>query len=120
MKKILLCFAISVIIFLAGSVLLTKYAYSAFILVSPIRTISKLINYAKNTSDYSIRIRKAIADNTKRDWKNNEMVHKAIHRILDDYLFEIFDEINIEVNKDNIHIIDLMIDEIMKIAIVRY
>ena len=56
MKKILLCFAISVIIFLAGSVLLTKYAYSAFILVSPIRTISKLINYAKNTSDYSIRI----------------------------------------------------------------
>ena len=48
------------------------------------------------------------------------MVHKAIHRILDDYLFEIFDEINIEVNNDNIHIIDLMIDEIMKIAIVRY
>lgn len=48
------------------------------------------------------------------------MVHKAIHRILDDYLFEIFEELEIEVTNKNIHIIDLMIDEIMKIAIVRY
>ena len=48
------------------------------------------------------------------------MVHKAIHRILDDYLFKIFDELEIEVNKENIYIIDLMIDEIMKIAVVRY
>lgn len=71
-------------------------------------------------SDYSINIKKAIAENTKRDWKNNEMVHKAIHRILDDYLFEIFEELEIEVTNKNIHIIDLMIDEIMKIAIVRY
>lgn len=69
---------------------------------------------------YSVKIKEAIAENTKRDWKNNEMVHKAIHRILDDYLFEIFDNIGIEVNKDNIYILDLIIDEIMKIAIVRY
>lgn len=69
---------------------------------------------------YSVKIKKAIAENTKRDWKNNEMVHKAIHRILDDYLFEIFDDLKIEVNKDNIYILDLIIDEIMKIAIVRY
>ena len=84
----------------------------------------KVINISEENeeiiSDYSIKIRKAIADNTKRDWKNNEMVHKSIHRILDDYLFELFDKINVEVNKENIYIVDLMIDEIMRIAIVRY
>ena len=48
------------------------------------------------------------------------MVYKAIHRKLDDYLFELFDEIGITIDRDNIYIIDLMIDEIKKIAVVRY
>ena len=71
-------------------------------------------------AEYSIKIKEAIANNTKRDWKNNEMVYKAIHRKLDDYLFELFDEIGITIDRDNIYIIDLMIDEIKKIAVVRY
>ena len=99
----------------------SKAFYGAIITIlknEKITIISEEIE--EKISDYSINIKKAIADNTKRDWKNNEMVHKSIHRILDDYLFEIFEELKIEVDNENIHIIDLMIDEIMKIAIVRY
>ena len=99
----------------------SKAFYGAIITILKNEKVANISEEVEETiSDYAIDIKKAIADNTKRDWKNNEMVHKAIHRILDDYLFKIFDELEIEVNKENIYIIDLMIDEIMKIAVVRY
>ena len=71
-------------------------------------------------AEYSRKITKAVSDNAKRDWKHNEVVHKQIHRILDDCLFEMFDEIGCEINKSNIDILDLIIDEVMKVAVARY
>lgn len=69
---------------------------------------------------YSCRIKKVISDNAKRDWKHNEVVHKTMHRNLDDCLFDMFDEIGIVIDKSNIDLLDLIIDEIMKVALVRY
>lgn len=68
----------------------------------------------------SRNITKAVSDNAKRDWKHNEVVHKQIHRALDDCLFDMFDEIGFIIDNSNIEIIDLMIDEIMKVAVARY
>ncbi len=71
-------------------------------------------------ASYSFKIKDVVANNTKRDWKFNEVVHKAIHRGLDDCLFEMFDELGVEINKSNIDSLDLIIDEIMKVAVARY
>ena len=71
-------------------------------------------------SEYSRSITKVISDSTKRDWKHNEVVHKQIHRVLDDCLFEMFDRIGYEINNTNIDVLDLIIDEIMKVAVARY
>ena len=71
-------------------------------------------------ADYATKIRISISENTKRDWKHNEIVHKTIHRALDDCLFEMFGSIGFEINNDNIDIVDLIIDEIMKVAVARY
>ena len=67
-----------------------------------------------------IKIKESIAENTKRDWKHNEMVHKAIHRELDDYLFDMFENMGIVIDNSNVDMIDLIIDEIMKVAVSRY
>ena len=71
-------------------------------------------------ADYSRKITHAVADHAKRDWKHNEVVHKQIHRALDDCLFEMFDEIGVEIDNSNIDMLDLIIDEIMKVAVARY
>lgn len=71
-------------------------------------------------ADYATKIKDSVSENTKRDWKHNEIVHKAIHRALDDCLFEMFGSIGFEINNDNIDIVDLIIDEIMKVAVARY
>lgn len=71
-------------------------------------------------ADYATKIKNSVSENTKRDWKHNEIVHKAIHRALDDCLFEMFGSIGFEINNDNIDIVDLIIDEIMKVAVARY
>ena len=69
---------------------------------------------------YSCRIKKVISDNAKRDWKHNEVVHKAMHRNLDDCLFDMFEDMGIVIDKSNIDLLDLIIDEIMKVAVARY
>ena len=61
-----------------------------------------------------------INDNAKRDWKHNEVVHKAMHRNLDDCLFDMFEDIGVVIDKSNIDMLDLIIDEIMKVAVARY
>jgi len=43
-----------------------------------------------------------------------------MHRALDDCLFDIFDEIGYTIDKTNIDVLDLIIDEIMKVAVARY
>ena len=66
------------------------------------------------------RIKQAISDYAKRDWKHNEVVHKQIHRGLDDCLFDLCDHIGLTIDKTNVDIIDLMIEEIMKVALARF
>lgn len=70
-----------------------------------------------------LRIKDARAichDNAKRDWKHNEVVHKAMHRSLDDCLFDMFEEMGVVIDKSNIDMLDLIIDETMKVAVARY
>ena len=72
-------------------------------------------------AEYSIRIKEQIKKHTKRDWKNNVVVHKNIHRELDDCLFDMFDELGIDCNiAENIDVLDNIIEEIIKIALTRY
>lgn len=72
-------------------------------------------------AEYSIRIKEQIKKHTKRDWKNNVVVHKNIHRELDDCLFDMFDELGIDCNiPENIDALDNIIEEIIKIALTRY
>lgn len=71
-------------------------------------------------ASYSFKIKDAVSQNAKRDWKHNEVVHKVIHRCLDDCLFEMFDEMGITIDNTNIDLLDLIIDESMKVAVVRY
>ena len=72
-------------------------------------------------AEVSINIKKIIFDITKRDWKHNENVHKQIHRKLDDSLFDLFEDLGLNTNNESVvEIIDLIEDDIMKAAILRY
>ena len=72
-------------------------------------------------AEYSIRIKDQFKKHTKRDWKNNVVVHKNIHRELDDCLFDMFDELGIDCNiPENIDVLDNIIEEIIRIALTRY
>lgn len=78
------------------------------------------ISKEEQIAKYSLKIKTAVADNTKRDWKHNEIAHKAIHRVLDDCLFEMFENIGITIDNNNVKMLDIIIDEIMKVAVTRY
>lgn len=71
-------------------------------------------------ANFSFKIKDVVTQNAKRDWKHNEVVHKAIHRGLDDCLFDMFEEMGVVVDKSNIDMLDLIIDEAMKVAVARY
>ena len=43
-----------------------------------------------------------------------------MHRNLDDCLFDMFEDIGVVIDKSNIDMLDLIIDEIMKVAVARY
>ena len=99
----------------------TKAFYGAVITVLRSKGEIKLTDRIENTiAEHSRNITKAVADRAKRDWKHNEVVHKQIHRALDDCLFEMFDALGYEINNSNIDTLDLIIDEIMKVAVARY
>lgn len=71
--------------------------------------------------DYAIQIKEKIKGITKRDWRNNVVVHKHIHRELDNSLFDMFDAFNVDCNlKSTVDVIDNTIEEIMKVALARY
>lgn len=70
-------------------------------------------------ASYSFKIKEAVSQNAKRDWKHNEVVHKAIHRSLDDCLFDMFEDVGIVIDKSNIDMLDLISDESMKVAVAR-
>ena len=99
----------------------SKAFYGAILIVIK-KELEIKINVATEemVGNYAEKIKYSIMQNTKRDWKQNEMVHKAIHKVLDDYIFEMFDEMNIVIDKSNVETIDLLIEEIMKVAVARY
>lgn len=43
-----------------------------------------------------------------------------MHRALDDCLFDMFEKIGFTIDKSNIDMLDLIIDEIMNVAVARY
>ena len=99
----------------------TKAFYGAVITVLRSKSEFTLSDNIENTiAEYSKKITQAISNHAKRDWKHNEVVHKQIHRVLDDCLFEMFDEIGYVIDHSNIDLLDLIIDEIMKVAVARY
>ena len=99
----------------------TKAFYGAVVNVLRSKADLCLSDDVENAiAEHSRRITQAVSTNAKRDWKHNEVVHKQIHRVLDDCLFEMFDEIGYEINNSNIDTLDLIIDEIMKVAVARY
>ncbi len=71
-------------------------------------------------ANLSQEIKLVITDNAKRDWKHNEVVHKQMHRALDDCLFDMFEQVDVTIDNTNIKVLDLIIDEIMKVAVARY
>ena len=98
-----------------------KAFYGSVITILRTKTNLELTDHIEDIiSEYSRSITKAVSDCAKRDWKHNEVVHKQIHRGLDDCLFEMFDGIGYEITNANIDVLDLIIDEIMKVAIARY
>lgn len=98
-----------------------KAFYGAVVTVLRAKSDLKLTDKIENIiADHSREITKAVAERAKRDWKHNDVVHKQIHRVLDDCLFDMFDEIEYEINNSNIDMLDLIIDEIMKVAVARY
>ncbi len=78
------------------------------------------IKQEETIAEYSFKIKDVVMENAKRDWKHNEVVHKVMHRKLDDCLFDMFSDIGIIIDKSNIELLDLIIDEAMKVAVMRY
>ena len=99
----------------------TKAFYGSVITVLRSKTrIDITTEVEEIIAEQSRKITNAVSENAKRDWKHNEVIHKQIHRVLDDCLFELFDSINYVIDDSNIDIVDLIIDEIMKVAVARY
>lgn len=72
-------------------------------------------------ADYAVEIKEEIKSNTKRDWRYNTVVHKKIRRELDDNLFDLFDKLGMDINNSEvIDVLDLIIEEIIKVALMRY
>ena len=68
----------------------------------------------------AFKIKDVVVDNAKRDWKHNVVVHKAMRSKLDDCLFAMLDELGIGEDKSMIEMLDSIIDETMKVAVIRY
>ena len=99
----------------------TKAFYGSIVTILRSNTKIEITPELEETIAENARIiKQAVSENAKRDWKHNEVVHKQIHRALDDCLFDMCDQIGFVIDKTNVDVIDLMIDEIMKVAITRY
>lgn len=71
--------------------------------------------------DFAVEIKGKIKQLAKRDWRHNVVVHKQMHRGLDDSLFNLVDMLGIDCNKEStIDLIDNIIEESMKVALARY
>lgn len=99
----------------------SKAFYGAIVNNLKNKDVSMTLTIEEIIAETSILIKGIVTELTKRDWKHNESVHKQIHRKLDDFLFDLFDKLGLDTNQENIvDIIDLIEDDIMKIAILRF
>lgn len=99
----------------------TKAFYGSIVTILRSNTKIEITPELEETIAENARIiKQAVSENAKRDWKHNEVVHKQIHRALDDCLFDMCDQIGFVIDKTNVDVIDLIIDEIMKVVITRY
>lgn len=78
------------------------------------------IDVEEAIAESSVAIKQIVSEKAKRDWKHNEVVHKQIRSALDDCLFDLFDKIGVVIDGSNLDILDLTIDEIMQVALIRY
>ena len=65
------------------------------------------------TGFLALQIKDIIANNAKRDWRDNVIVHRNIKKLLDDALFDYMEENNLNWNFDTI---DIIIEQIMLTA----
>ena len=61
----------------------------------------------------ALDIKAVIVKHTKRDWRDNVIVHRDIKKALDDLLFDYLEDNNLDWSLDTI---DIIIDEIMMVA----
>lgn len=67
----------------------------------------------EETGFLSLQIKDIVAQNAKRDWRDNVIVHRNMKKLLDDALFDYMEDNNLNWSFDTI---DIIIDEIMLTA----
>ena len=98
-----------------------KAFYGSILLNLKKNAIDLNINQEELAGNTALEIKKVLYEKTKRDWKNNTVAHKEINSKLDDCLFDLFEHIGIDIDKEeNISMLDLIIEEIMRVAVVRF
>lgn len=98
----------------------SKAFYGSIVVTLRNKGINVTNDIEESLATYAVKIKEVIVRNTKRDWKYNQMVHKDIHRALDDVLFDMFDSIGIVIDRSNVDLLDLVTDEILKVAVARF
>lgn len=68
---------------------------------------------SENMGNLALAIKRIVVAHTKRDWRDNVIVHREMKKNLDDLLFDYIDEHHLEWSLDAI---DIIIDEIMMVA----
>ena len=63
--------------------------------------------------ELALNIKDVIVKHTKRDWRDNVIVHRDIKKVLDDLLFDYMEDNQLDWSLDTI---DIIIDEIMMVA----
>lgn len=71
------------------------------------------IEVTESMGRLALNIKKIIGANTKRDWRDNVIVHRNIKKALDDLLFDYMEDNQTDWTLDTI---DIIIDEIMMVA----
>lgn len=92
-------------------------------IINKLENIIAEIDSAKEIliAETAVSIKSVISANAKRDWKDNPVVHKLIHNGLDDCLFDLFEKLNLDYNQEKIlNVLDIIIDNIMRVALTRY
>jgi type I restriction enzyme R subunit len=97
-----------------------KSIYGSIVKEATSKGLKPVLEQEELIAEVSSQIKGMLISKTKKDWKHNEIVHKEIRRSLDDFLFDLFANIGTKITKDNVVMIDIIIDDIMKIAVMRF